>query len=113
MAKTHEEWYVGIRFKMDKDEKKWTNARFYYPGVISLADKYCKTEKEANAVLEFAYNKFNRQHGYNMNGERYETSEAAPGIGIATVIAPELDDALTIVEHVIKKRTVTDWETIA
>lgn len=115
----HEEWYVGVlkRFNQEEYEKTgkrpvYYNARMWYPGVNSLQDRYCKTEEEAHRVLNHAYKKWNGMKLYNEKGERYETSEAAPGIGVSLVCTKETDRDHEIVGHVIRKRIVSDWETV-
>lgn len=113
-AKTHEEWFVGFRqqYEEEKGKKNWRIAKHYYPGVTSAHDQYCRTEEEARKVLDCVYKKFNGVHVYNAKGERYETSEAAPGIGVSVVMTKEDDRAFRIVKHIIRKRTVTDWEVV-
>ena len=81
-------------------------------GVNSLRDRYCKTEAEAKAVLNHAYKMWNGAKKYNEKGERYETSEAAPGIGVSLVCTKETDKEQEIVGHIIRKRIVTEWETV-
>ena len=113
-AKTHEEWFVGFRqkYKEKKGEKGWTIAKAYYPGQKSIHDQYCSSEEEARKVLDYVYMKFNGVHTYNAKGERYETSEAAPGIGVSVVITKQDDDDFRIVKHIIRKRIVTEWEVV-
>lgn len=114
--KTHEEYYVGVmkRFEYERNGLKaqYYNARMWYPGVTRINDRYCKTEEEAKAVLNYAYKMWNGVKKYNENGERYETSEAAPGIGVSLVCTKETDRDQEIIGHVIRKRTVTEWETV-
>lgn len=111
MAKTHEEWFVGVKQKweVERGETRWTNACIWYNG--SDNKRYVGSEEEARAVLENAYRHWNGDKTYNEKGERYTTHEAGC-IGIATVHTKETDDDMVIVEHIIKKRTVTEWETI-
>lgn len=107
-----EEWLVQIMFKMEEAEGKWSNARFYYPGVKFGGDRYCKSEPEAKRVLDHAYEKFNGVRMYNDKGERYEVDKAAPGINVTSVITPKDDDYMRIVKHRILMREVTDWEKV-
>lgn len=113
--KTHEQYFVGVIKKYQQKEYeadgKYYNAICWYPARKGNA-RYVGTLEEAKKVLDHAYKMWNGVHVYNEKGERYETNEAAPGIGVTMVLTKELDDRQRIVKHVIQKRLVTDWETI-
>ena len=112
MAK-REEWIVMVVQNWDKDDPHpWRNAKMWYPGVQSLSDRYCSTEAEARNVLEYALKKWNGKKQYGKDGKRYETTEAAPGICVTVVIDPQTDDDMQIIKYMIRKRIVTDWETV-
>lgn len=112
--KTHEEYFVGVRMRYEKDEMErkgtWSNALMWYPGRKGNA-RYVTTEAEARKVLAYAYKLWNGEKAYNEKGERYETS-ACGGIGITTVSTKKTDEDMQIVAHIIRKRTVTDWEEV-
>ena len=111
--KTHEQYFVGVlkKYEADEGETKYYNALCWYPKRTGGA-RYVTTLDEAKAVLDNAYKLWNRTHTYNSKGERYETSEAAPGIGVSLVCTPETDERHRIVKHIIKKRIVTEWEIV-
>lgn len=115
-AKMHEQYFVGVvqKFELEEFQKDggYRNAMSWYPGRKSLATRYVKTLEEAKKVLDNAYKTWNGVHVYNEKGERYEISEAAPGIGVSLVCTKETDDRMRIVKHVIQKRLVTDWENV-
>ncbi len=107
---THEEWFVGVKkayqFKYDK-QQKWMNAMCWF----YERKRYADSEEEAKKVLNKAYEMWNGEKVYNEKGERYDT-ESVGCIGITTVSTKETDAEQKIVEHIIRKRTVTDWETV-
>ena len=111
----HEQYFVGViqKFNQEKYEAagKYHNAICWYPARKGVA-MYVRTPDEAKKVLDHAYKKWNGVHIYNEKGERYETQEAAPGIGVTMVCTKKLDDDMRIVKHIIQKRLVTDWETV-
>lgn len=110
--RTHEEYFIGIRHRDNCEElkarKAWQNAMNYYPGHKST---FAKTEQEARDVLAYAYKLWNGEKAYDAEGKRYETSAVGP-FGVTMVSDKKIDDDLRIVEHVIRKRIVTDWEVI-
>ena len=112
--KTHEEWYVGALQKYQQDDPEWKdryyNALLWYPGT-RLGMRYVRTEEKAKQVLDYAYKLWNGEKFYNENGERYETQRAGY-LGVATVSTKEDDERMRIVKHIIKKRTVTEWEIV-
>lgn len=112
--KTHEEWFVGVRFKYEADEMKrrgkWSNAIQWYPSAMS-GQRYATSKEQAKKILEWAYRHWNGEKTYNEKGERYETN-ACGGIGITMVSTKKTDDDLRIVSHILRKRRVTDWEVI-
>ena len=114
VMKTHEEYFVGVlkKYDADKGETRFYNARAWYPGVNSITDRYCKTLEEAKRVLAHAYKLWNGVKLYNEKGERYETTEAAPGIGVSLVCTKETDEDHRIVKHIIRRRVVTEWEVV-
>lgn len=111
--KTHEEWFVGVRFKYEademKEEGKWKNAIMWYPPLEGK--RYASTKEEAHRILDYVYRMWNGEKAYNEKGERYETNSCG-GIGITTVSTKKTDDNLRIVSHILRKRRVTDWEVI-
>ena len=106
---THEEWIVLVQ---QRCEDRWLNARMWYPGVKSLTDRFCKTEEEAQAVLANAYKKWNGKKVYNADGKRSELVDSVNGIGVSLVSDREQDHRMEIIAHKIRKRIVTEWETI-
>ena len=106
--KTHEEWIVLVKHRVDDG---WWNARMWYPGVKNFKDQYCKSEDEAKAVLNHAYKLWNGKKTYNSKGERYETQKCGM-IGVDLVCTKDEDKRLELVEYKIRKRTVTEWETV-
>lgn len=106
---THEEWIVLVQ---QRCEDRWLNARMWYPGVKSINDRFCKTEEEAHKVLENAYRKWNGKKVYNVDGKRSELVDSINGIGVSLVSDREQDHRMEIVAHKIRKRIVTEWETI-
>ena len=112
MAITHEEYYVGVRQKYyaDRGDMRYYNALGWYPG-HKPGQRYVRTEDEARRVLNHAYELWNGEKVYDANGKRYET-HAAGALGVNVEHTRETDDRMKIVAHIIKKRTVTEWETI-
>ena len=108
--KTHEEWIVLVRQRCDAD--RWMNARMWYPGVKSINDRYCGTEEEAQKVLANAYRKWNGVKVYNADGKRSELVDCINGIGVSLVSDKKQDYRMQIIAHKIRKRVVTEWETI-
>jgi hypothetical protein len=106
---THEEWIV---LGQQRWEDRWLNARMWYPGIKSINDRFCKTEEEAHKVLENAYRKWNGKKVYNADGKRSELVDSVNGIGVSLVSDREQDHLMEIVAYKIRKRIVTDWETI-
>lgn len=108
----HEEWFVGVQQKCfyERGEQSWYNAMSWYPD-HKAGQRYARTQEEAEKVLDNAYKLWNGEHVYNEKGERYETHEAGM-LGITTVSTKKSDDDMRIVKHIIKKRIVTDWETV-
>lgn len=113
--KTHEEWFVGVRQKFDVErltrEKRWFNAIGWHREYGENFRRYVKTKEQAIEVLNNAYKLWNGEKIYNAKGERYETQSCGM-IGISTVHTKETDEDMRIVEHIIQKRVVTEWETI-
>ena len=111
-ARTHEEWFVGVRQKYwdEKGEKSWSNANLWMPNA-KLGDRYVGSETQARQVLNNAYTIWNGEKFYNEKGERYETQKAG-SLGVTLVSTKETDEDMRIVKHIIRKRTVTDWETV-
>ena len=111
--KQNEEWMVAIRHRCDKerhgDNARWANAMMYYSH--SLSRRYAKSEAEARAALNHAYEIFNGVKLYDSNGKRYEYQQAGM-IGVSLECDKKIDHDMEIVEHMIKKRIVTDWETV-
>lgn len=105
---THEEWVVLVQQRYNVDENRWMNARMWYPGVNSISDRYCKTEQEAKAVLANAYRKWNGLKHYGADGKRVERVDEWSCI----VCDKNTDANMEIVKHKIRKRIVTDWETV-
>lgn len=107
---THEEWFVGVKkayqFKYDK-QQRWMNAMCWFYD----KKRYADSEEEAKAILNKAYEMWNGEKIYNEKGERYETEKAGL-VGVTTVSTRETDEHQKIVEHIIKKRIVTDWEIV-
>lgn len=111
--KMREQWFAGVIQQHDYDKGvrtyrnvcMWDNDR--KPG-----NRYYPTREAAQKALDHAYWLWNRVHVYNSKGERYETTEAAPGIGVSLVCTPETDGWMRIVKHIIQKRYVTEWDTV-
>ena len=108
---THEEWIVLVQQRCGEAEGRWYNAKSWYPGT-ALGDRYCKTEAEARAVLANAYRKWNSKKVYNEDGKRTEMVDSVNGIGVSFVADKQMDHDMEIVRYKIRKRIVTDWETI-
>ena len=80
---------------------------------ISLGLAYsCKTEEEAQAVLANAYKKWNSKKVYNADGKRSELVDSINGIGVSLVSDKDMDHRMEIIAHKIRKRIVTEWETV-
>lgn len=111
--KTHEEWFVGVRQRCQvrRGEKRWYNAYGWYDDGHKLGDRYVDSEEKARKVLDNAYRLWNGKKMYDGNGKRYDVHQAGM-IGIATEHTKEADYDMEIVEHVIRKRTVTEWEEV-
>lgn len=109
MKNTHEEWLVQVKQKWEPD--KWRNAIGWWDGSKGLGHRYVKTESEAREVLANAYQLWNSEQIYDMNDERI-TTETVGMIGISMVHTKKSDEDLMIIEHRIRKRIVTDWETV-
>ena len=110
--KMHEEYPVQIMIRYEEKDGRWTNAVRYDPIYNSKAgQRYVKTEAEAKAVLDRAYQMRNGKKFYNENGERI-TTQSAGMIGVSMVHTKESDKAHEIVKHRIRKRLVTDWEIV-
>ena len=111
--KTIDQYFVGVlqKYDLDKGENRYYNAIVWYPS-RKPGQRYVNTIEDAQKVLKHAYKQWNSPHRYNSEGRRYETSEAAPGIGISLVCTPETDNNHRIVKHIIKHRTVTEWDVI-
>ena len=108
--KTHEEWIVVVK---QRNDDSWRNARFWYPEAKSINDRYCKTEEEAQKVLANAYKLWNGEKAYNADGKRSEVVSVIEGLGSISVESDrKLDHDMEIVAHKIRKRIVTDWETV-
>ena len=108
--KTHEEWIVVVKQRFDD---RWRNARMWYPEAKSINDRYCKTEEEAQKVLANAYKLWNGEKAYNVDGTRSEVTSVIEGLGSISFISDKkIDHDMEIVAHKIKKRIVTDWETV-
>lgn len=109
---THEEWIVLVQMRCDEQEDRWLNARMWYPGVTKFNDRYSKTEQEARNVLDFAYKKWNGKKFYDADGKRRELVDSCGGLGVELVCDSATDHRMEIVRHKIRKRIVTDWETV-
>lgn len=108
--KTHEEWVVLVK---QRSCDGWWNARLWYPECKSINDKYCKTEEEAQKVLTYAYKLWNGKKAYNAAGKRSEVASVIKGLGSISVESDrKIDHDMEIVAHKIRKRVVTDWETV-
>ena len=106
--KTHEEWLVLVQQRWDAKEGRWRNARMWYPGRKDVNDRYCESEEEAKAVLANAFRKWNGTKRYDENGKRVQRVDEWTSV----VSDRETDAGMEIVKHKIKKRIVTDWETV-
>ena len=109
---THEEWIVLVQMRCQEKENKWWNARMWYPWVTNANDRYCKTRQEAFNVLDHAYKKWNGSRVYDINGKRHEQMDIGGGFGATLVSDKKMDHDMEIVRHKIRKRIVTDWETV-
>ena len=109
--KTHDEYYIGVEKRFDKGH--WWNAMMFHPRYQNrkLSERYANTLEEAQEILDYAYKLCNGKKTYNSKGERYETHTAGM-IGISVVHDARSDHDQEIVGHVIKKRTVTEWEVV-
>ena len=101
-----------MRYEAEEMRQKdtWTNALGWVKGT-KLGQRYVKTKAEAVKVLNNAYQMWNGEKVYDSNGKRYETTQAGC-IGVTTEHTRKTDHDLENVEHIIKKRVVTDWETV-
>lgn len=106
----HEEYLVQIMIRYEEKDGRWTNAVRYDPN-SKAGQRYVKTEAEAKAVLDRAYQMRNGAKVYDSNGERI-TTHSAGMIGVNMVHTKESDKAHEIVKHRIRKRLVTDWELV-
>lgn len=108
-----EQWYAGVikKYDADKGETRWTSVSAW-DNNKKLGDKFYPTREAAEKALDHAYALWNGVHVYNSKGERYETTEAAPGIGVSLVCTKETDEQHRIVKHIIRKRYVSEWETV-
>lgn len=109
--KTHDEYYIGVEKRFDKG-RLW-NAMMWHPRYQNrkLSERYASTLEEAKEVLNYAYKLWNGKKVYDSNGKRYETHTAGM-IGISVEHDVKSDRDQEIVRHVIKKRTVTEWEVV-
>ena len=80
----HEEWVVLVKQKYNPG--RWLYAKMWYPGQRSLRDVYCNSEDEAKAVLDNAFMIWNTDKKH--------------------------DEETHITDYKIRKRLVTDWETV-
>ena len=106
-----EQYYVGViqRYRAESGEGYY-NALMWYPD-RKPGQRYVNSKEKAERVLEYAYNLWNSKKVYNANGKRYNNHKVGT-LGVSVECTKKTDEQMEIVKHIIKKRMVTEWETL-
>ena len=105
-----QEWYVAVL--QNYDRKNWHNVAMWDKNMKFPGQRYYRTEDAAKKALAHAYEIWNGVKEYDANGNREEVTDVVNGFGISTVFDKKIDDDMRIVDHIIRVRQVTDWETV-
>lgn len=105
-----QEWYVAVAQKCEPE--RWCNVAMWDKNMKFPGQRYYKTEEAARKALAHAYEIWNGVKQYDANGKREEVTDVVNGFGISTVFDKKIDDDMRIVDHIIRVRQVTDWETV-